>query len=163
MLILARKDAEISDGASDDIAFGEGHLDLGPIAGKVTYRKVDWKFTETPGIDPPKKPARDVETREERETGKNQRAWAKANAGFELLGSAKFVMTDRLHGHILSTLIGVPHVLMDSKLGKNVNFHNTWTRDCECTRVTTNITQALDVARLWFEQELAQDEDAKAR
>lgn len=50
----------------------------------------------------------------------------------------------------MSTVIGVPHVLMDSKLGKNLNFHNTWTRDCKCTRVTTSIEQALDVASMWF-------------
>lgn len=133
---------EISAGDSKDIPFGTGSLDLGGSIGNVTYNKVDWKFTDTPGIDGDKK-----------EEGKNQRAWAKSMSGFELLGSARFVMTDRLHGHILSTLIGVPHVLMDSKLGKNLNFHNTWTRDCACTRVTSNVTQALDVARIWFEQE----------
>ncbi|QYT05079.1 PS_pyruv_trans domain-containing protein [Trichoderma simmonsii] len=154
ILILARKDAEISDGDSSDIEFGEGEMDLGGSIGKVTYQKVDWKFTHTPDIDPPK--ARDEANgtpAPKRENGKNQRAWAKAIAGFELLGSARFVITDRLHGHILSTLIGVPHVLMDSKLGKNLNFHNTWTRDCECTRIAFSIQEALDVARLYFEKE----------
>lgn len=75
-------------------------------------------------------------------------------AGFDLLGSAHFVITDRLHGHILSTVIGVPHVLMDSKLGKNLNFHNTWTRDCGCTKITKSIDSAFDVARMYFEQEV---------
>lgn len=130
-------------------------LDVGGSIGNVTYLKVDWKFTETPHIDGPKKDASDEEKAKEppRENGKDQRAWAKAMAGFEMLGSARFVITDRLHGHILSTVIGVPHVLMDSKLGKNLNFHNTWTRDCACTRITENIHDALDVVRLYFEQE----------
>lgn len=145
ILILARKDHEISAGDSSDIEFGEGTLDFGDL-GNVTYQKVDWKFTDTPGINPDKESAEGY-----KEKGKNQRAWAKAIAGFELLGSARFVITDRLHGHILSTVIGVPHVLMDSKLGKNLNFHNTWTRDCECTRITENIADALDVAKLYFE------------
>lgn len=147
---------EISDGDSSSIDFGEGELDLGEGIGKVTYQKVDWKFTQTPDIDPPKASgdeAKGSPAGPKRENGKNQRAWAKAIAGFELLGSARFVITDRLHGHILSTLIGVPHVLMDSKLGKNLNFHNTWTRDCECTRIAFSIEQALDVARLYFQQE----------
>lgn len=144
---------EISNGDSSDIPFGEGTLDLGGDAGNVTYNKVDWKFTHTPNINGPETDKRDDEPEPPKETGKNQRAWAKAIAGFELLGSAKFVMTDRLHGHILSTVIGVPHVLMDSKLGKNLNFHNTWTRQCECTRIASNISEALDVARLWFERE----------
>jgi exopolysaccharide biosynthesis predicted pyruvyltransferase EpsI len=144
ILILARKDAEISDGDSANIEFGEGKVDLGGSIGNVTYNKVDWKFTKTPSID-------DEGIREQ---GKNQRAWAKSMAGFDLLGSAHFVITDRLHGHILSTVIGVPHVLMDSKLGKNLNFHNTWTRDCACTKITKSIDSAFDVARMFFEQEV---------
>ncbi|KAM5354040.1 hypothetical protein ACJ41O_000690 [Fusarium nematophilum] len=147
ILILARKDREISAGDSSEIEFGEGTIDLGGAVGNVTYLKVDWKFTETPGIEG------EEEDEPHRENGKSQRAWAKAMAGFDLLGSARFVITDRLHGHILSTVIGVPHVLMDSKLGKNLNFHNTWTRDCACTRITTSIQSAFDVARLWFETE----------
>jgi exopolysaccharide biosynthesis predicted pyruvyltransferase EpsI len=144
ILILARKDAEISDGDSGNIEFGEGKVDLGGSIGNVTYNKVDWKFTKTPSIDDDG----------DREPGKNQRAWAKSMAGFDLLGSAHFVITDRLHGHILSTVIGVPHVLMDSKLGKNLNFHNTWTRDCACTKITKSIDSAFDVARMFFEQEV---------
>ncbi|KAF4983361.1 hypothetical protein FZEAL_1213 [Fusarium zealandicum] len=150
ILILARKDAEISAGDSKDIPFGEGLINLGGDIGNVTYNKVDWKFTSTPGIDDDG----------DKETGKNQRAWAKSIAGFELLGSARFVITDRLHGHILSTVIGVPHVLMDSKLGKNLNFHNTWTRDCACTRITKSIESALNVARLYLEAEEAKAEIA---
>ncbi|KAH6975200.1 polysaccharide pyruvyl transferase-domain-containing protein [Ilyonectria sp. MPI-CAGE-AT-0026] len=159
VLILARKDAEIAEGDSSSIPWGTGFLDLGSV-GNVTYNKVDWKFTDTPHINGPseddkKKDSKDKTEEPPRENGTNQRAWAKSIAGFELLGSARFVITDRLHGHIMSTVIGVPHVLMDSKLGKNLNFHNTWTRDCKCTRVATSIEQALDVASMWF----AENED----
>lgn len=34
-------------------------------------------------------------------------------------------MTDRLHGIILSTLKGVPHIIFDSLLGKNKAYHDT--------------------------------------
>lgn len=94
-----------------------------------------------------------TEFAETREQGHDQRAWAKATAGFELLASGRFVITDRLHAHIMSTVIGLPHVLMDSKLGKNLNFHDTWTQDCECTRVATNFESSLNVARMYFESE----------
>ena len=124
---------------------GMGTLDLGGSVGNVTYNKVDWKFTKTPGING------DAGDGAAREAGKNQRAWAKAIEGFQLLGSAHLVITDRLHGHIMSTLIGTPHVLLDSKLGKNINFHNTWTRDCACTRVADNIDQAKRYAAMYFE------------
>jgi exopolysaccharide biosynthesis predicted pyruvyltransferase EpsI len=89
------------------------------------------------------------------EPGKSQRAWAKAITGFEMLGSARFIITDRLHGHIMSTLIGTPHVLMDSKLGKNKNYHDTWTKDCGCTRLADNIEEAKNFARMFFEKERA--------
>ena len=84
------------------------------------------------------------------ETGKDQRAWAKAMQGFELLASADLVITDRLHGHIMSTILGVPHILMDSKLKKNLNFHDTWTKECECTRVADSFEEAKQFARMFF-------------
>jgi exopolysaccharide biosynthesis predicted pyruvyltransferase EpsI len=143
ILILARDDKEISAGNSKSIPFGKGNLDLGGSIGNVSYWKVDWKFTPTPEID----------NKEHREMGKNQRAWAKATEGFRMLGAANFVITDRLHGHILSTLIGTPHVVMDSKLGKNINYHDTWTKDCACTRVADNIDEAQDFAKMFFEKE----------
>ncbi|KAH7141463.1 hypothetical protein B0J13DRAFT_445568 [Dactylonectria estremocensis] len=146
LLILARKDGEVAEGDSEAIPFGTGYLNLGAI-GNITYNKVDWN--ETSGSNN-KRDDKEPEVEEQRENGVNQRAWAKAVSGFELLGSARFIITDRLHGHIMSTVIGTPHVLMDSKLGKNLNFHNTWTRDCKCTRITDNISDALDVASRWF-------------
>ncbi|THX36696.1 hypothetical protein D6D10_06450 [Aureobasidium pullulans] len=142
VLILARDDKEISAGNSKSIPFGHGNLDLGGSIGNVSYWKVDWKFTPTPSIDG-----------DHRETGKNQRAWAKATEGFRMLGAANFVITDRLHGHILSTLIGTPHVVMDSKLGKNINYHDTWTKDCACTRVAEDIDEAQEFAKMFFEKE----------
>jgi exopolysaccharide biosynthesis predicted pyruvyltransferase EpsI len=143
ILILARDDKEISAGNSKSIPFGKGNLDLGGSIGNVSYWKVDWKFTPTPEID----------DKQHRENGKNQRAWAKATEGFRMLGAANFVITDRLHGHILSTLIGTPHVVMDSKLGKNINYHDTWTKDCACTRVAEDIDEAQDFAKMFFEKE----------
>ncbi|CCX14383.1 Similar to Pyruvyl transferase 1; acc. no. Q9UT27 [Pyronema omphalodes CBS 100304] len=146
VLILARDDWEVSAGNSSSIPMGEGVLDLGGEVGNVTYNKVDWKFTNTPGInDSP------------REEGKNQRAWAKAIQGFEMLGSADFVVTDRLHGHIMATIIGTPHVLMDSKLGKNVDFHDTWTKDCGATRVAGDIEEAKNFAKMFFENKLKEE------
>lgn len=137
---------------------GTGELDLGGSVGKVTYHKVDWKFTKTPGIN--EDTVQDFDGTEtvshQRENGVNQRAWAKAVQGFEMLGAADLVITDRLHGHIMSTIIGTPHILMDSKLKKNLNFHDTWTKDCGCTRVADNIDEARNFARMFFEDKAKQ-------
>lgn len=45
----------------------------------------------------------------------------------QLLRSARVVITDRLHGHILSVLLGVPHVVIGDRNGKLRGFHDTWT------------------------------------
>ena len=45
-----------------------------------------------------------------------------------LIASANFVVTDRLHGHILSRLLGRPNLLIDNSYGKNAGFLETWGR-----------------------------------
>jgi exopolysaccharide biosynthesis predicted pyruvyltransferase EpsI len=40
----------------------------------------------------------------------------------------KVVVTDRLHGHILRLLRGIPHLLLDNSYGKLRRFHGTWAR-----------------------------------
>jgi pyruvyl transferase EpsO len=46
--------------------------------------------------------------------------------GIEMLSRGKFVVTDRLHAHILCCLLGIPHAPFDSMDGKISAFHNTW-------------------------------------
>ena len=46
--------------------------------------------------------------------------------GLEILASGKHVATDRLHGHILSLLLGVPHFVFDNSYNKNGAFFETW-------------------------------------
>lgn len=47
--------------------------------------------------------------------------------GIKLLSSGRVVITDRLHGHILSILIGKPHLVADNSYGKISDFYKTWT------------------------------------
>jgi pyruvyl transferase EpsO len=58
-------------------------------------------------------------------------AAARLNRGVALLSKGRAIVTDRLHGHILSTLIGRPHVLIDNSYGKNRAFFETWTADSD--------------------------------
>lgn len=44
----------------------------------------------------------------------------------ELLSSGRQVVTDRLHGHILSTLLDIPHDVLDNSYGKLSGFASTW-------------------------------------
>jgi pyruvyl transferase EpsO len=46
--------------------------------------------------------------------------------GCRLLASGSVVVTDRLHAHILSLLLGIPHVILDNNYGKLRRFCETW-------------------------------------
>ena len=68
--------------------------------------------------------------------------------GLGILQKGRVVVTDRLHGHILSTLLDIPHVLLDNADQKLSSYHNTWTRGLSNCRLADN---AEDAARLALE------------
>lgn len=49
--------------------------------------------------------------------------------GSEILSAGEVVITDRLHGHILCILMGIPHILVDEAHFKIRSFWETWTSD----------------------------------
>lgn len=51
------------------------------------------------------------------------------NYGVELLSQSRCVVTDRLHGHIICFILGIPHVAMDNSYGKVSGFIETWGTD----------------------------------
>jgi exopolysaccharide biosynthesis predicted pyruvyltransferase EpsI len=67
--------------------------------------------------------------------------------GCDLLARGRVVVTDRLHGHILSVLLGIPHVLMDNNYGKNRSFYETWTHDLDLVRWANPGDDPLQLAR----------------
>ncbi len=46
--------------------------------------------------------------------------------GFRMMSSGKHVTSDRLHVHILSTLLDIPHTVLDNNYGKINRFMRTW-------------------------------------
>lgn len=46
--------------------------------------------------------------------------------GCGILGSGQVVITDRLHGHIMCCLLGIPHVVLDNSYRKIGNFRDAW-------------------------------------
>jgi exopolysaccharide biosynthesis predicted pyruvyltransferase EpsI len=67
--------------------------------------------------------------------------------GCRILRRGRVVITDRLHGHILSILLRIPHVLLDNCYGKLRSFYDTWTRGCESTAWAEDGERALQQAR----------------
>ncbi|HEX5831644.1 MAG TPA: polysaccharide pyruvyl transferase family protein [Gemmatimonadaceae bacterium] len=63
--------------------------------------------------------------------------------GIRLLGAGETVVTDRLHGHVLSLLLGIPHVLLPSRTGKAHALHRTWTAGHPLVRFAETETEAL--------------------
>ena len=66
--------------------------------------------------------------------------------GVRLLSRGDVAITDRLHGHILCLLLGIPHALLDNSYGKVRNFHETWTRECGLTRWCDSGRDAMRIA-----------------
>jgi pyruvyl transferase EpsO len=73
-------------------------------------------------------------------------AEARLRRGCDLLSRGKVVITDRLHGHILCLLLGIPHVLLDNNYGKVRGFHDTWTADSPLTHWAASPAEALRLA-----------------
>ena len=68
--------------------------------------------------------------------------------GYDILQRRRVVITERLHGHILSILLDIPHVLLDNSDHKLSSYYNTWTRGLGKCRLADN---AKDAARLAVE------------
>jgi exopolysaccharide biosynthesis predicted pyruvyltransferase EpsI len=65
--------------------------------------------------------------------------------GLEILSSASFVITDRLHCHILCVLLGIPHIVFDNSYQKLGNFIDAWTKECGLVRVAASVEEALEL------------------
>jgi exopolysaccharide biosynthesis predicted pyruvyltransferase EpsI len=47
--------------------------------------------------------------------------------GLRALSRGRVAVSDRLHGHVLCELLGIPHVMFPDRYGKVHSFHETWT------------------------------------
>lgn len=54
-------------------------------------------------------------------------AQANLDRAVALLSRGEQVVTDRLHGHVLCTLLQIPHVVVNDKFGKIQALYDTWT------------------------------------
>lgn len=66
--------------------------------------------------------------------------------GTALLSRGRVVVTDRLHAHILATLLGIPHVVLDNHYGKIGRFMAEWTADEPRVRRATSVDEAARLA-----------------
>jgi len=74
-------------------------------------------------------------------------AMSRLRRGMRLLSSSDFVITDRLHVHIVSTLLDIPHVVLDNSYGKVSRFIKLWTAEFSGMTQAESLTQALALYR----------------
>ena len=77
----------------------------------------------------------------------NAVAWSRFRRGVETLSQGKVVVTDRLHAHILSLLLDIPHVALDNAYGKLGGFIEAWTHDYRGLQRATRIGEAIMKAK----------------
>ena len=58
----------------------------------------------------------------------HRRSWSMMHAGMYQLLQHRLVITNRLHGHLLCTCLGIPHVFLPNSYYKNELFYETWTQ-----------------------------------
>ncbi len=82
-------------------------------------------------------------------------AQSRFNRGIRILCRGKVVMTDRLHGHILSTLLGKPQILFDNHYRKIGNYLDCFSLSREAifyvadgkSDVAANVAKALEIVQ----------------
>jgi exopolysaccharide biosynthesis protein PssK len=79
-------------------------------------------------------------------SGYEPRSRQRLRAGCSLLSSARVVVTDRLHAHILCLLLGIPHFLLDNNYGKIRGFFDRWTHESPLVTWCESSTEALERA-----------------
>jgi len=76
----------------------------------------------------------------------NRVANQRIDRGRRQLSRGRVVLTDRLHAHILSTMLGIPHVVLDNNYGKVQNFIASWTQGNPLVRRASTPEQAVAIA-----------------
>jgi exopolysaccharide biosynthesis predicted pyruvyltransferase EpsI len=62
--------------------------------------------------------------------------------GCAMLGRGERVITDRLHGHIMCVLMGIPHVVLNDRYGKIRDFYDAWTHELPTARLAADLEEA---------------------
>lgn len=71
----------------------------------------------------------------------HQKAWAFMHSGIQQFQQYRLVITNRLHGHILCTLLKMPHIFLPNSYHKNEMFYKTWTSQIPFCRFVKDASQ----------------------
>ena len=71
----------------------------------------------------------------------HRKSWSMMHTGIYQLSQHRLVITNRLHVHILCSLLDIPHILLPGAYYKNEAFYQTWTHQLPLVRFVKNPTQ----------------------
>lgn len=74
-------------------------------------------------------------------------AQQRTRRGCRLLSRGRIVITDRLHAHILCTLLGIPHIVLDNNCGKLSGFIRCWTAEHPLCHLADSVVEASRIAQ----------------
>ena len=77
----------------------------------------------------------------------HRRSWSMMHSGMYQMLKYRLVITNRLHGHILCILLGIPHVFMPNSYYKNDLFYQTWTHQipfCRFVKEPSQVKSAVE-------------------
>ena len=77
----------------------------------------------------------------------NTLAGRQLKRGTQLLSSGRYVMTDRLHAHLISLLLRIPHIVLDNSYGKVSGFIEQWTHESGLFQIASDLPSALAIYR----------------
>lgn len=68
-------------------------------------------------------------------------SWSLLHSGIYQFRQHRLIITNRLHGHILCILLGIPHIFMSNSYYKNESFYETWTYQIPFCRFVKTTSQ----------------------
>jgi pyruvyl transferase EpsO len=74
-------------------------------------------------------------------------SWSLMHAGVYQLLQSSLVITNRMHGHILCVLLGIPNILLPNSYYKNESFYETWTYKIPYSRFVREPSQVKDTVQ----------------
>lgn len=68
-------------------------------------------------------------------------SWSMIHAGIYQLLQYNLVITNRLHGHILCSILGIPHIFLPNAYHKNKSFYETWSYQLPNCKFIQNVQE----------------------
>ena len=83
-----------------------------------------------------------------REAAYRRAAQERVGRGVRILSEGEMMVTDRLHAHILATLMDLPHLVLDNSYGKLSRYMAAWGTDRGSGRAVESLQAAIEAWRL---------------